>query len=63
MFLPAVRSGEQNPATHELVRQTAAKIRRQYASRGDRPRCGSANPPRSGLPLRGRPQVPCHGTG
>lgn len=27
-----------NPAAHELVRQTAAGIRRQYASRGDRPR-------------------------
>ncbi|MBE5488594.1 hypothetical protein E3G71_001095 [Mycobacteroides abscessus] len=27
-----------NPAAHELVRQTASGIRRQYASRGDRPR-------------------------
>lgn len=27
-----------NPAGHELVRQTASGIRRQYASRGDRPR-------------------------
>lgn len=29
---------EPNPAAHESVRQTAAVIRRQYASRGDRPR-------------------------
>ncbi|RIR77084.1 integrase [Mycobacteroides abscessus] len=27
-----------NPAAHELVRQTMSGIRRQYASRGDRPR-------------------------
>lgn len=27
-----------NPAAHELVRQTASGIRRQYAARGDRPR-------------------------
>ncbi|ROZ56315.1 integrase [Rhodococcus sp. WS1] len=27
-----------NPAVHELVRQNASGIRRQYASRGDRPR-------------------------
>jgi integrase len=29
---------EPNPAAHELVRQTVAGIRRQYATRGDRPR-------------------------
>lgn len=29
---------EPNPAAHELVRQTASGIRRQYAARGDRPR-------------------------
>lgn len=29
---------EPNPAAHELVRQTTSGIRRQYASRGDRPR-------------------------
>ena len=29
---------EPNPASHELVRQTMSGVKRQYASRGDRPR-------------------------